>query len=364
MTVFYCRRRKRWRVQLKIGGKRVSKDLARRDEAEEHSLAVKRGRRPERKSENITFEEFTERWLKDYCEVEKAESQWKSDGQKIRRHLTPALGSSALRDLRKSHLADVKVMLNKKGLAPQTVNNLLGLAKKMLATAVEWDLLAENPWRGVRPLKVPQRTFDFWTRAELEAFQQKAMLVDPDMTRLVVVAFHTGLRAGELGALLRQDLDFEGGQVRVRATLDLNTGARYERTKNAKVQWVPLNSPAKAALEPARFLQEGSVFKRDLFWNICKRFKRLALVVGSRPIRFHDLRHSFASNLAMAGVDLMVIQRLMRHASYQMTLRYAHLHPEHKLGITEVLAPSVHHLAAVGEKLVRPPGLEPGTKGL
>ena len=50
-----------------------------------------------------------------------------------------------------------------------------------------------------------------------------------------------------------------------------------------------------------------------------------------------DPRHTFASCLAMAGADLVVIQKLMRHQSYQMTLRYAHLHPDHLRGATDIL---------------------------
>lgn len=342
------KKRGRWRVPFAVMGRWRSKSFADLKEAKRFELELACGLADTsaKAGPTPTFAEFAKTWIRDYAQVEKAESQWKADEKNIARHLTPALGFRKLTDLTKAHLVRLKSDLKRKTIgkksprpiSPKTVNNVLALAKKMLSTAVDLDLLAENPWASVKPLKVPDRKFDFWTSEELDEFSTEAMPLNPRLVRLCLVAFHTGLRAGELGALRREDLDFDRRQVCIRATLDLNRGVVYPRTKNGKVEFVPLNQDALQALEPARFLKTGEyVFHRDLFWNLRKRFGELADEVGSRPIRFHDLRHSFASNLAMAGVDLMQIQKLMRHQSYQMTLRYAHLHPAHLRGATEVL---------------------------
>lgn len=79
------------------------------------------------------------------------------------------------------------------------------------------------------------------------------------------------------------------------------------------------------------------VFPVEMLKDASKKMKRRCKQVGVRPIRFHDLRHTFASCLAMAGVPLMVIKELMRHQSYSITLKYAHLHPDHLMGATDVL---------------------------
>ena len=82
----------------------------------------------------------------------------------------------------------------------------------------------------------------------------------------------------------------------------------------------------------------ADIFPKELLSNARHRFRTLCLQVDARPIRFHDLRHTFASCLTVAGVDIRTVQELMRHKSLAMTLRYAHLHPDYLKGATDVLA--------------------------
>jgi integrase len=343
--------RRGYRVQWTEGGKRRSRNKPSEEEAQRFAAELRLGLAGlEEREGSPLFSDYAERWLKDYCQVEKAESQHKLDRLNIDRHLVPALGNLRLSQLRKSHLVTLKSELarkpkrtSKKGggdgktLSPKSVNNILALAKKMLATAVDLDLVPANPFQGVRPLKLPERTFDYWTPGERDEFLAKAGPLDPEFTRLVLVACHTGLRLGELAGLRRADLDFERGKINVGRAFNVNL-SKITPTKNKGIAEVPMNSAVKAALADLLRSSEGAqVFPTRLFWSARNRLGSLATKVGSRPIRFHDLRHTFASGLAMAGTDLMQIQQLCRHRSYQMTLRYAHLHPEHLKGATEVL---------------------------
>src|SRR5690606_27501125 len=131
---------------------------------------------------------------------------------------------------------------------------------------------------------------------------------------------------------------FRNKLVHVRSQWSMKLGKRVDQTKGKRAEQVPLNAIAIAALDHCRDLApEESVFDLGMFSNCQRQLKKYAARAGVKVIRFHDLRHTFASCLAMAGVDLMVIQKLMRHKSYQMTLRYAHLHPDHLVGATDVL---------------------------
>lgn len=358
------------RVQWLENGRRRSKMHASEKEAHKFAAELRLGLVSECiKSLSPTFAEFAERWLKDYCQVEKAESQHRLDRFNIERHLVPALGNLRLTQIRKAHLITLKSELARKPkrpakkegvstkmLSPKSVNNLLGLAKKILATAVDLELVPSNPFLGVKPLKIPEQKFQFWTKEQRDEFLEKTWTVDPDFARLVLVACHTGLRMGELAGLRRGDLDFERGKIHVGRAFNVNL-VKITPTKNKGVAEVPMNSAVRKALRHLESTKEGEgVFPRHLFWSARHRLGKLALKAKLPPIRFHDLRHTFASNLAMKGVDLMQIQRLMRHKSYQMTLRYAHLHPDHLKGATEVLCTQSAHKELVKRKSGGPRG--------
>ncbi len=75
----------------------------------------------------------------------------------------------------------------------------------------------------------------------------------------------------------------------------------------------------------------------ERYGNIRKAFEGARKRAGIVDFRFHDLRHTFASHLVMAGVDLRTIQELLGHKSFEMTLRYAHLSPEHKKAALDTL---------------------------
>jgi len=75
----------------------------------------------------------------------------------------------------------------------------------------------------------------------------------------------------------------------------------------------------------------------ERYGNVRKAFEGAKKRAGIVDFRFHDLRHIFASHLVMAGVDLKTVQELLGHKSFEMTLRYAHLSPEHKKAALDIL---------------------------
>jgi integrase len=343
-----------WRVAWRQDGRRFSKKFTDKKEAQLFELqrdmgianvAVEQARSP-------TFAEWSERWMRDYCRVEKAESQWRADACVIRLHLLPAFGKVRIVHLKKSHLAELKASLRSreklnggktvrgsgKPLSVKSINNILALAKKMMATAVDFDLIPSNPFQGVKPLKLANLEHSYWRPDERDQFIERCRDIDPEFADLVVVACHTGLRLGELAALRWSDIDFARRKVHVARTWNFQLKKVIEMPKGKESADVALN---QVALEVFGRLPKAGreVFSLALFHSARNRLGDLCELTLTRNIRFHDLRHTFASCLAMAGVDLMVIQKLMRHKSYQMTLRYAHLHPDHLAGATDVLCP-------------------------
>lgn len=239
---------------------------------------------------------------------------------------------------------------------PATVNRDLDRIKAALAQAVAWEMLDKNPLAGVKRIKrdIEQRirylTKDEETalRNALEAREARARaqrqsgdawrsergyeLLGPiegfsdHLKPMTLLALNTGLRRGELTQLKWADVDLEGKRVTVRAGY----------AKSGKARHVPLNTEALQILKDYREQHTG---KGELFGVASVKtawagLMREAKITG---FRFHDLRHSFASKLVMRGIDLNTVRELLGHGDIAMTLRYAHLAPEHKAAAVEAL---------------------------
>ena len=159
--------------------------------------------------------------------------------------------------------------------------------------------------------------------------------VSPHAAAHVLFArLNTGLRRGELLQLQWGDVDLHRRLLTVRG----------EGAKTGQTRHVPLNSEIVGVLktwapcsgEPSGFVLSG----RDATVPLTGARKAWRGVLREARIssfRFHDLRHTFASKLAMAGVDLNTVRELLGHRKISMTLRYAHLAPEHKADAVERL---------------------------
>lgn len=149
---------------------------------------------------------------------------------------------------------------------------------------------------------------------------------------LVLLALNTGLRRGDLLALRWDSIDLERRQI----TLVIRKSSHARRKAGRRVDPVtlPLTSEAVTVLRqwreqaPGELVFMGSTGKA--ITDVKNGFEALLKKAGIDNFRFHDLRHTFASRLVMAGVDLNTVRELMTHSDIKMTLIYAHLSPDHK----------------------------------
>jgi len=335
------RDRDKWRVRWQEGGKTRSRTFANKSDAALFEVQLKSGvkRVATLEEEATTFAELTERWFRDYAQVEKSETTWANDRTAIRMHLNPVLGNLKLHEIKKSHGIALKAALSKKEITAKTVNSHIGLAKKILSFAVDLDLIPANPFLGVKPLKVAASKFRFWTAADTDKFLARCKPLNPEFHDLVLVAVRCGLRLGELGALRRKDIDFDHRLIRVGATYCRQLRKHFDRSKNREVGFVPMPPDVLEALSTRKLMKPDQlVFDTQLVKQARIRLIRYAAKFQVPEITFHDLRHSFASQLAISGMDLYRIQKLMRHKSIEMTQRYAHLRPDDLIGATDILA--------------------------
>jgi integrase len=149
----------------------------------------------------------------------------------------------------------------------------------------------------------------------------------PDhLTPIVSLALNTGLRKGEIFNLRWADADLRRAQLTVRGT-----GAKSGQTRH-----VPLNREAVAVLRAWQTTttdQTAHVFagrsEGEPLDDVKKAWLPVVKAAKLKAFTFHDLRHTFASKLVMAGVDLNTVRELLGHADIKMTLRYAHIAPAH-----------------------------------
>lgn len=235
------------------------------------------------------------------------------------------------------------------GVTKATASRDLACLRPALSKAVEWRLLDNNPLLGMRNRTVdshkvvrflsPDETQRL--RAALQArdaaliarrasgsawraSRRKTLLpVIPDdgfgdhLTPLVLLAMNTGLRRGELLALTWDDVDLQGAMLAVRA----------EVAKSGKQRHVPLNTEALEVL--VRWRAQGGAGRVFGIEDCKNSWRNLIVSAQIERFRFHDLRHHFASRLVSQGVDIDTVRVLLGHADIKMTLRYAHLAPEH-----------------------------------
>lgn len=201
---------------------------------------------------------------------------------------------------------------------PATVNRDLAVLKRLFNLAIEWVDLPGNPVAGVRFFKVDERPIRVLTVDEENKLCDAAA---PHLCALIRVAVNTGLRRGELFNLQWEAVDLTQRSLTV------------EHSKSGRVRHVTIN---KKAVESLRSLPEphdtGAVFKfrgnhlTDIKKAFAGALKRSKIV----RCRFHDLRHTYATRLVLAGVDLPTVKELLGHASITTTMQYAHPGPPHK----------------------------------
>ncbi len=152
------------------------------------------------------------------------------------------------------------------------------------------------------------------------------------------IAVYTGMRRGEIQALRWQDIDERAELITVKRSYCRVSKTFKEETKSKKIRHIPICSSLTGLLQRLRIAFAAELvtpfFNSDCFR---KEFRRMCREARVPVIRFHDLRHTFASNFLMGGGNIYDLQKILGHSTIQVTERYAHLAPGHLQGKTEVL---------------------------
>ncbi len=273
-------------------------------------------------------------------------------------HVMAALGDRPATKIPTREIEAVLTTISETGASPRTVNKHRNVIAAVFGYGCKPSTyaLAVNPAKGADKRREPHPgALVFYSPEEIEAIaraladgrhRDRSTLSVGDQERdalraedrqdaeIVRVAAYAGLRQGELLALRWRDVDFSGSALTIARAMSAGVESS---TKSGLVRRVPLADQAAAALDRMSRREHFTTPGDLVFCNVLgrplddsalrRRYRRAQAAVGVRQLRFHDLRHTFGSLLAMRGVDVVTIQKAMGHSTLATTSRYLHARP-------------------------------------
>ncbi len=237
---------------------------------------------------------------------------------------------------------------SKLGRAPATISYAYNRLRAVFNRAVEWGFIESHSLDSVKIPKIDNKRIRYLSASEEQALLEELHTRDERMKKqyldrygkraqsivsqryvdylepLVVLAMNTGMRKGEMLTLKWSHINMEDRYLTIRS----------ENAKSKTKRTIPLNNTVFDMLTVWQKQNADTelVFEHDgnALPTYQYQWETLLKDAGIQNFRFHDLRHHFASKLVMKQVDLNVVRELLGHADLKMTLRYAHLAPEHK----------------------------------
>jgi integrase len=223
-----------------------------------------------------------------------------------------------------------KVKGEEVALKPATLNRYRAMLSLAFRIAVQNGKTVSNPARLVRPRREDNAVIRYLLPDEERRLREVANEFYPHHVPELDLALNTGMRQGEQYNLLWENINMEMRLITI------------PRSKHGGVRHIELNDAAIAALLQAHAQGNGNkyVFLNCYGQKLSKPrewFEASVKKAGIPRFTWHCLRHTFASRLVMADVDLRTVQELMGHKTIQMTCRYAHLGPQHRLAAVQRL---------------------------
>lgn len=334
-----------WFIDYRENGKRkrhVLKDISKKEQAEK-ALVDFQNKRLNRRMGLATHPNLTvEECLNEFVAVKKANCI-KSYGDSLTaraKQMTEILGKNRLvESLDELAATELKRALRERGDAPPTINKKLTMIKGAVRKAHHAGKIGFNPLANIEMVSDSREKKDCrWLKDEEierllgvlkdglkievkpEGRAKYEWTVPPqfEVYRLVVFLLNTGARRGEAWRVRWDDIDLENKRVRLWET------KKAARGRTAKPRYIPINSALQDLFKGMERSGE-LVFPPDN--NLRRKFDRAVELAKIGACRVHDLRHTFASHLAINGVPINTIRELLGHTTITMTLRYAHLCP-------------------------------------
>ncbi len=316
-------RRKRWKVGPNKRQAELVEGKLKAEIVEGKYLDVK-------KDSGITFAEFADRYIQEHSKVEN--KSWYEDEKRMKL-LKSEFGNMPLSSIETKDIVQFKAKLLArektpgKLIRPATINRYLMLLKGMYSRAIEWGIFHQiNPCQRVKVLKENNEKNRYLS---IEEIQQLLPKCKGELADVVEFALSSGMRAGEISGLKWADIDFKLGLIYVR-----RSGRTSYSPKSGKNRVIPMNGGSRKVLMNRSEMRTDEFVFKSRHWE---GYKVAVVKANLNPtgtpeidkVVFHTLRHTFASHLAIKGVDLYRIAKLLGNSFQVVEKRYAHLQPKH-----------------------------------
>ena len=319
-----------WIVEFRLRGhyvKQAIPEARTRAEAEQAQTKIKRDifdDKYNRAAGNKDFTEFVDEVFVPWAKASKR--SWQDDEERAK-SLKEFFAGKRLRDITPMLIEQFKQQrmktktLHKRDRSPATVNRELQVLSKVFSMAYDNGLVETNPMRRVHKLREAPARERYLTDEEETRLLSVLVGRRAHLRPIVVVALQTGMRQGEILGLKWAHVDFEQKTIYVAHT---KTG-RPRRIPMSKPVEVEIRSLKDASADEHVFSYAGTGLKLTTFRHAWEGACKQAGIFG---LRFHDLRHTFATRLRAKGVHEMDIMTLLGHTTLQMTSRYTHAMPQ------------------------------------
>lgn len=295
----------------------------------ERKKAIREGKEPEpiKRIPNYTFSQLAEEYSK-WCERQRS---FRSKRGFINQLIEP-FGNIPLRHFTTKLIEQYQTDRLQKGNKPATVNRLIATLKHCIHKGYQWEMLSEETLKRIRQVKLLEENNRRLRYLSKEECQTLINTCQGNTKAIVITALNTGMRKGEILNLRWDNVDLKHGFILL----------NQDQTKNSERKELPINDTLRGVLQGlTRRLDIPYVFYGNAtakpYQDVKRSFHTALRRAGIKDFHFHDLRHTFASHLIMAGVDITTVSRLLGHKSLTMTLRYSHLAPSHMAKALDIL---------------------------
>lgn len=374
MVIIEGKKGKTFKETVWVDGKRVSRSFKRKTDA----ISWKRQREIDKANgrlewivpeTNATLSEVFILWVNECIRPYRSDKTIYEYSNTCKRHFGD-FEFRPIKSVREEDATRLIMRLKSLGRSPKTINKIVNILKQVLKFALKRKLVRSYALGNIQQLPEPEKDFAFYGQDEIARLLQKAL--GTDMHSILVMALNTGMRLGEILGLKWDRVNLD--QKFITCSRIMTRKGLQEFTKTRTVRNIGINPQLEFELRKIQ-AQRNSEFvisrSNGLPLNpdhFCSRkLKVLAKECNVRELRFHDLRHTFASQFVMAGGSIYDLQHILGHSRVEMTQRYAHLSQDHLLKATAVVgftAENLSHETYVTKTTPRPkPVLEIMEKG-